>query len=89
MSEILDIAQEMARDRRKVGAIDDVTLREVEGLCMPRPRRMTPAEIRRIRTDNCASQATFAAFLGAGETTIQQWELGEKNRPDRRSVYSI
>jgi hypothetical protein len=33
MSEILDIAHEMARDLFEVGAIDEITMREIEALC--------------------------------------------------------
>ena len=35
-------------------------------------------DIRRIRTANRVSQAVFAAFLGIGKTTVQQWEQGQK-----------
>lgn len=35
MSEILDIAIDMAKGLFNVGAMDEVTMREVEALCLP------------------------------------------------------
>ncbi|MBA4417678.1 MAG: hypothetical protein C0392_07180 [Syntrophus sp. (in: bacteria)] len=31
-----------------------------------------------MRTANHVSQAVFAAILGIGKTTVQQWEQGQK-----------
>lgn len=78
MSEILDIAHEMAKDLFKVGAMDEITMREVESLCLPSKRPFRPEDIRRIRISNHVSQAVFAAILGIGKTTVQQWEQGQK-----------
>jgi len=78
MSEILDLAHEMARDLVQVGAMDEVTMRKLDALCLPPKRPMTAEEIRRIRAANHVSQAVFAAFLGTGKTTVQQWEQGQK-----------
>jgi putative transcriptional regulator len=78
MSEILDIANEMAKDLFKVGAMDEITLRKVESLCLPKKRPYQPSDILRIRTANHVSQAVFAAMLGIGKTTVQQWEQGQK-----------
>lgn len=86
MSEILDIAHEMAKDLLKVGAMDEITMRKIDALCLPPKRSFQPEDIRRIRTANHVSQAVFAAFLGIGKTTVQQWELGLKkpSGPARR-----
>jgi putative transcriptional regulator len=78
MSEILDVAHDMARDLLKVGAMDEVTMRKLDALCLPSKPRVAPEDIRRIRTTNHVSQAVFAAFLGIGKTTVQQWEQGQK-----------
>ncbi|MEO5349005.1 MAG: DNA-binding transcriptional regulator [Magnetococcus sp. YQC-3] len=78
MSEILDVAHEMARDLVKVGAMDAITMRQIDALCLPPKRQFAAEEIRRIRTANHVSQAVFAAFLGIGKTTVQQWEQGQK-----------
>jgi putative transcriptional regulator len=78
MSELLDIAQEMARDLLKVGAMDEITKRKIDALCLPTIPPLRPDDIRRIRTANHVSQAVFAAMLGTGKTTVQQWEQGLK-----------
>ena len=78
MSEILDIAHEMAKDLFEVGAMDEITMRKVDALCLPPKRSLQPADIRRIRKANHVSQAVFAAILGIGKTTVQQWEHGQK-----------
>jgi len=79
MSEILDIANEMARDLFKVGAMDEeITLLKVETLHLPRKSPFGPEDIRRLRLANRVSQAVFAALLGVGKSTVQQWEQGQK-----------
>ena len=78
MSEISDIAHEMAQDLFKAGAMDEITMREIDALCLPPKRPIRPEDIRRIRTANHVSQAVFAAMLGTGKTTVQQWERGNK-----------
>ncbi|MBF0537335.1 MAG: hypothetical protein HQL03_03675 [Nitrospirae bacterium] len=35
MTEILDVAHEMAKDLFKVGAMDEVTMRTIDALCLP------------------------------------------------------
>lgn len=78
MSEILDIAHDMARDLFKAGVMDDITMRKINALCLPSKRSFQPDDIRRIRMANHVSQAVFAAILGIGKTTVQQWEQGQK-----------
>lgn len=78
MSEILDIAHEMAKDLFKVGAMDEITMRKIDTLCLPPKRPFRPEDIRRIRAANHVSQAVFAVILGIGKTTVQQWEQGQK-----------
>lgn len=78
MSEILDIAREMAQDLFKVGAMDEITMRGIDALCLPPKRHFKPEDIRRIRKANHVSQAVLAAILGIGKSTVQQWEQGLK-----------
>jgi putative transcriptional regulator len=78
MSDILDIANDMARELFKAGAMDAVTMRKINALCLPAKRAFRPEDIRRIRMANHVSQAVFAAILGIGKTTVQQWEQGQK-----------
>jgi putative transcriptional regulator len=78
MSEILDIANEMVRDLFEVGAMDEITLRRIDALRLPTKRPFKPEDIRHIRIANHVSQAVFAAMLGVGKSTVQQWEQGQK-----------
>lgn len=78
MTEILDIAHEMARDLFKVGSMYEMTMRKLNALCLPAKRAFHPKDIKRIRLANHVSQAVFAAILGTGKTTVQQWEQGLK-----------
>jgi len=78
MSEILDIAHEMGKDLLRVGAMDEITMRKLDTLCLPKLRQFQAADIQRIRKENQVSQAVFAAFLGIAKTTVQQWEQGQK-----------
>lgn len=78
MSEILNIAHNMAKDLLKVGAMDEITMRKIDALCVPPKRPFKPEEIKRIRAANHVSQAVFAVILGIGKTTVQQWEQGQK-----------
>lgn len=80
MSEILDIAHDMARDLLKVGAMDYVTMRQMDALCLPQKHKFEPQDIRRIRAANHVSQAVFAVSLGIGKTTVQQWGQGQKSQ---------
>jgi putative transcriptional regulator len=78
MSEILDIAHDMAKGLFNAGAMDEVTMKTVEALCLPSKKELKPEEIRQIRLANHVSQAVFAALMGVGKTTVQQWEQGQK-----------
>lgn len=78
MSKILDAVHETARDLRKAGVMDEVTMREFNALCLPPVKRYTAADIRRMRAKLRVSQAVFAAYMNVGKTTVQQWEQGQK-----------
>lgn len=77
-SRILKTVHEGARSLRAAGAIDAVTMKEFDALCLPTVKRYTPAEIRRIRLRQHVSQPVFAAYLNVTKSTITQWEQGEK-----------
>jgi len=42
MSEILDIAHEMAQDLFKAGAMNEITMRGIQALCLPTKRPFRP-----------------------------------------------
>ncbi len=61
-----------------VGAMDEITMRRIDTLCIPPKRTFTAEEVRCIRAKVHVSQGVFAALLGIGKTTVQQWEQGVK-----------
>jgi putative transcriptional regulator len=77
-SRILAEVHEAARDLRKAGAIDALTMRRFDALCLPPIRRYKAGDIRRIRKNANVSQAVFAAVLNVGKATVAAWEQGGK-----------
>ena len=75
---ILDVVQETASDLHESGAIDTMTMKKYDSLCLPPVKVLTPGEIKAIREKEHVSQAVFAAFLNASASTIRQWEQGQK-----------
>ena len=75
---ILEVVHEGAKDLHNIGAIDDMTMREFDALCLPPVKKLTANQIKRLRLKNKASQAVFAAFLNTSVSTVQKWEQGQK-----------
>lgn len=62
----------------KAGAMDRVTLREFDQLCVAPVRPLRPEEIKQIREATRVSQAVFARLLNTSVSTVQKWEIGQK-----------
>lgn len=77
-SKILDAVHETARGLHSAGAIDQVTMRHFDSLCLPTVEPLRPDQIKRIRERSNVSQAVFAALLNTSVSTIQKWEIGQK-----------
>lgn len=75
---ILETLHKTARGLRNAGVMNARTMREFDVLCLPKVKDYSPAQIKRIRERNKASQAVFAAYLNTSVSTIQKWERGEK-----------
>ena len=75
---ILEVVHETADGLHKAGVMDAKTMREFDALCLPPVKQYTPAQIKRIRAKNKASQAVFAAYLNTSPSTVQKWEQGQK-----------
>ena len=78
MSDILDMAHDMAKDLHEVGAMDAITMRMMDALCLTKKRTFTAADVQRIRGRTRMSQPVFAAMVGVGASTVAQWEQGHK-----------
>ena len=77
-SRILAEVHEAASDLHAAGAVDALTMRRFDALCLPPVAHYTPSQIRRIREGANVSQAVFAAVLNVGKATVAAWEQGTK-----------
>jgi putative transcriptional regulator len=77
-SKILEAVHETAKGLRAAGAIDQVTMRQFDRLCLPTIEPLKPEQIKRIRERSHVSQAVFAALLNTSVSTVQKWEVGQK-----------
>jgi putative transcriptional regulator len=77
-SKILDAVHATAKGLHGAGAIDQVTMREFDTLCIAPITPLRPTQIKRIRESSHVSQAVFAALLNTSVSTIQKWEIGQK-----------
>ncbi len=77
-SSILDAVHETARGLHRAGAMDQVTLREFDQLCVRPVEPMDAAQIKQIREAARVSQAVFARLLNTSLSTVQKWEIGQK-----------
>jgi putative transcriptional regulator len=69
---------ETARGLHKAGAMDQLTLREFDRLCVPPVEPLEPEQIKKIREASHVSQAVFARLLNTSVSTVQKWEIGQK-----------
>ena len=77
-SKILDAVHATAKGLHDADAIDQVTMREFDTLCIAPIAPLRPTQIKRIRESSHVSQAVFAALLNTSVSTIQKWEIGQK-----------
>lgn len=75
---ILETVHETAQDLSDAKVSDIATMREFDALCLPPVKKYTPAQIKRIRMINRASQSVFATYLNTSTSTVQKWEQGKK-----------
>lgn len=77
-SPILEAVRETAKGLYEAGAIDKVTMREFDRMCLPPVSPLEPEEIKKIREESQVSQSVFAAVLNTSLSTVQKWEIGQK-----------
>ena len=77
-SAILDAVHETAKGLHKAGAMDQITMREFDRLCLPPVEPLEPDQIKHIREASKVSQAVFARLLNTSLSTVQKWEIGQK-----------
>ena len=66
------------RDLHKSGLVDDITMKNIENLCLPEIQEYTPEKIISIRKKFRLSQAALASIFNISLSTVQKWEQGNK-----------
>ena len=77
-SPFVEPVRDTTDDLGKSGALDRLTLRELDPHWMAPVEPLQPAEIKRIRERVHVSQAVFARLLNTSLSTVQKWEIGQK-----------
>ena len=77
-SRVLEAVHSTAKGLHAAGAIEQVTMRQFDRLCLPSVEPLKPEQIKRIRERSRVSQAVFAALLNTSVSTVQKWEIGQK-----------
>ncbi len=66
------------RDLNKSGLVDDITMKNIEQLCIPEVKEYSPRKIASIRKKLSLSQAALASIFNISLSTVQKWEQGCK-----------
>ena len=65
-------------DLNKSGLVDDITMKNIENLCLPEIQEYSPQKIVTIRKKFKLSQAALASVFNVSTSTVQKWEQGNK-----------
>ena len=71
-------AHEMAKHLHDAGAIDVITMREFDTLCLPNLHELSATKIKKLRKHTGVSQPIFAKIINVSLATVKQWERGER-----------
>ena len=77
-NDIKTMVLETMKGLYKTGTIDEITLKEVKSLALPKVRPYAPKAIIRLRRKLKLSQAALARFINTSVSTVQKWEQGTK-----------
>lgn len=66
------------RDLNKSGLVDDITMKNIETLCLPEIKEYSPEKIVSIRKKFKLSQAALASIFNISLSTVSKWEQGNK-----------
>ncbi len=66
------------KDLHQSGLIDEITMKNIENLCLPEIKEYNPEKIISIRKKYHLSQAALASIFNISLSTVQKWEQGNK-----------
>ncbi len=75
---VIDSITNTVQDLNKSGLVDDITMKNIEKLCIPKIKEFTPQNIISIRKKLSLSQAALASVFNISPSTVQKWEQGNK-----------
>ncbi|MCI5130153.1 MAG: helix-turn-helix domain-containing protein [Candidatus Electrothrix sp. EH2] len=75
---IADSITTTVRALKKSGLVDDITMKNIEKLCLPEIREYSPEQIVSIRKRFKLSQAALASIFNISPSTVRKWEQGDK-----------
>ena len=79
MSRILNDIHESATGMHRIGLMTDEQMKHFDKLCLPDVPIYTPDRIKELRAKLDMTQNTFARLLNVSISTVQKWEIGQKN----------
>lgn len=79
MSDILKFVHRTAKGLKKSGAIDKMTMRKFDALCLTTVHEFTPEQIRRLRLKYNLSQPVFAQYFNVSDKLVKKWEQGDSS----------
>ena len=65
-------------DLNKSGLVNNITMKNIESLCLPEVKEYSPEKIISIRKNLKLSQAALASVFNISPSTVQKWEQGNK-----------
>ncbi|MCK5199358.1 MAG: helix-turn-helix domain-containing protein [Spirochaetales bacterium] len=66
-------------DLHKSGIVDEITMKNIQNLCLADVKEYTPENIVSIRKRLKLSQAALASLFNISPSTVQKWEQGTKH----------
>lgn len=75
---IADSITSSVRDLNKSGLVDNITMKNIEQLCLPEIKEYSPEKITLIRKKFKLSQAALASIFNISPSTVKKWEQGDK-----------
>ncbi len=66
------------KDLNKSGLVDEITMKNIQNLCLPEVKEYSPEHIISLRKKLKLSQAALASVFNISPSTVQKWERGHK-----------
>ncbi len=75
---IVKSVENTVQNLHKSGLVDDITMKNIENLCLTEVQDFPPEKIVSIRKKFRLSQAALASIFNISPSTVQKWEQGHK-----------